>query len=228
MTKPQVLALSIAAAGAVVAVPALLVGGVFGALCGWITLACAVASLAYLANRPGLLGKRGGGLVWWRALPVAPYLLAYAIAARIRRARRRYASWDEVAPGLYVGARVPAAELPAGLQRIVDLTAEIPGEPSVLGHPGYRSHPVLDGAYPHDEDGFLALLEELGDTGGGIYVHCVSGRGRAPTAAAALLLARGVVADPASALELVRKGRSVAAPTRSDVDFIERIARRLG
>jgi len=227
MTKPRILASSIGAAGLVFAVPATLSDGAARVLCAWVLIACLWVSVAYLTNRPGLLGKRRGRLSAWRSLPIAPYLLAYAIASWIRRARRRYASWDAVAPGLYVGARVPAAELPAGLELVVDLTAEIPEAADVRSLPGYRSLPVLDGSCPPDEERFLELLGEMSEATGGVYLHCISGRGRAPSAAATVLLARGVASDAASALELVCKGRSVARPTEIDVRFVERIAARL-
>lgn len=227
MTKPRWLALAIGGAGVLLASGGGYAQGPLRWLLLWTGLACGMAALAYLANRPGWLGKRGGRLCWWRALPVAPYLLAYGIAARVRHARRRYAHWSEVVPGLYVGARVPASALPAGVELVVDLTAEVPEVADVRRLPGYRSLPVLDGACPPDEERFLGLLEELLDVAGGIYIHCISGRGRAPTAAAALLLARGVGPDAASALEIVRKGRGVASPTATDVRFVERIAARL-
>src|SRR5262249_12449461 len=92
---------------------------------------------------------------------------------------------------------------------------------------GYRCLPVLDGATPPDDEAFLGLLREVRAARGGILFHCESGKGRAPTAAALALIARGVARDRAGALELVRKGRPSAAPTRADVDFIDRIARRL-
>jgi protein-tyrosine phosphatase len=87
--------------------------------------------------------------------------------------------------------------------------------------------PVLDGATPPDEEGFLRLLEEIRGASGGVLFHCESGKGRAPTAAALALIAREIASDPAAALELVRKGRPSAAPTRVDLDFVERIALRL-
>ena len=227
MSKPRILALGIGASGLAAALAAIFAGGAGRWLLAWIAVACSVASVAYLANRPTWLGKRDGRLVWWRTLPLAPYMLAYATACRVRRSRRRYSSWDEVAPGLTVGARVPAAELPDGVELVVDLTAEISAIEDVRRLPGYRSLPVLDGAFPPDEERFLALLEELIDAPGGIYIHCISGRGRAPSAAAALLIARGIASDAASAFEIVRKGRKASAPTASDVRFVERIATRL-
>jgi len=46
-------------------------------------------------------------------------------------------------------------------------------------------------------------------------------------AAALLLVARGLVPDPASAVELMAKRRPRIHPTRSDWDFMERAAARL-
>ena len=227
MTKPLLLALCIAGAGLAAAAGGTAATGAPRWLLFWIAVACGAMSFAYLTNDPSWLGKRRGRLVGWEALLVAPYVLAYAIAARVRRARRRYDAWNEVAPGLYVGARIPADLLPGGVARVLDLTAEIPEIADVRRLPGYRSLPVLDGATPPEEDRFLAVIRELLDETGGIYIHCVSGRGRAPTAAAALLLARGVARDTASAFELVCKGRSAAAPTATDVRFVEGIASRL-
>ena len=227
MTKPRILAAAIGAAGVAALLGAQPAGGAPRWALVWTGLACAVASLAYLANRPSWLGKRKGRLVWWRVLPVAPYVSAYGIAARLRRARRRYPDWDEIAPAIFVGARVPKAELPRGAAWVVDLTAEVPEIADVRRLAGYRSLPVLDGSTPSDEERFLGLLEELADAAGGVYLHCISGRGRAPTAAAALLIARGVAPDAASAFEIVRKGRPASAPTAGDVAFVERLSTRL-
>ena len=62
---------------------------------------------------------------------------------------------------------------------------------------------------------------------GGVLVHCDSGRGRAPTMAAAILIARGLALDVASALAVVRERRPVSSPTRVDVAFLERVLPRL-
>ncbi|MGI9592910.1 MAG: hypothetical protein ACR2P8_16200 [Myxococcota bacterium] len=227
MTKPRILAAAIGAAGLMVLLGATGAGGVLRWALIWIGLACGVASFAYLTNQPSWIGKREGRLVWWRVLPVAPYVLAYGIAAWVRRARRRYAAWDEIAPRVFVGARLPAAELPRGAQWVVDLTAELPEIADVRRLAGYRSLPALDGATPPDEERFLGLLEELSEAEGGVYLHCISGRGRAPTAAAALLIARGVAPDAPTAFEIVRKGRPASAPNATDVAFVERISTRL-
>ena len=227
MTKPGILAAGIGCAGALCALLGWRLSGPWSALAWWTALSCAVASAAYLANRPDWLPKRDGRLVWWRALPLLPYLLAYRVGVFVRRARRRHAPWDEVTPGLFVGACVEAGRLPPGTSLVLDLTSEWAAPPCLRALPGYRSLPVLDGAYPHDEEQFLELLAELSAAEGGVYVHCESGKGRAPTAAALLLLGRGVVRDADAAIELVLKNRPVARLTATDLRFIRRLARRI-
>jgi hypothetical protein len=227
MTKPARIALGIAVAGAVCAALGALASGFPRALAWWTAAACLAVAFAYATNRPGIFGKRNGRLAPLRVLLLLPYVVAFRIACEIVRRLRIAPSWEEVAPGLYVGGRVDPGDLPAGLELIVDLTCEI-GEPArVCAHPGYRCLPVLDGAAPPDDEAFLDLLDELRAAKGGVFIHCESGRGRAPTAAALALIARGVASDPPSALELVRKGRPSAAPTRVDLEFIDRIAARL-
>jgi len=228
MTKPRILALGIGAAGLACLAAGLAAGGPLGWLGAWIALACGIAAVAYLTNRPELLGKRGGRLWSWRNLPVWPYLAAYATATAVRERRRRYALYDEVCPGVFVGARIAAERLPRGVRLVVDLTSEIAEPRDLRERPGYRCLPVLDGSVPPDEERFLELLEELTAASGAVYLHCISGRGRAPTAAAALLLARGVAADAATAFELVRKRRPATKLTRTDLRFVQRIATRLG
>jgi protein-tyrosine phosphatase len=227
MTKPAKLSIGIGAAGALCAGLAALGAGPSRWLALWTAGACFAVAVAYATNRPGVFGKHDGRLAPLRALLLLPYLAAFRIGCALMRLFRRAPAWEEVAPGLYVGSRVRPGHLPPGLELIVDLTCEYAEPEPVRSHPGYRCLPVLDGAAPPDEGDFLHLLDEVRAASGGVLFHCESGKGRAPTAAALALIARGVASDPATALELVRKGRPSSAPTRVDLDFVERIARRL-
>jgi hypothetical protein len=196
-------------------------------LLGWTALACGIAAAAYAWNRPGVFGKRAGRLVWWRTLPTLPYLGAFWIGCWLIRVRRGLPAYDQVAPGLYVGGRIGADALPADVALVVDLTCEYSEPAALRRHPGYRGLPLLDGHTPPDEVAFLALLEEMHAAAGAVFVHCESGVGRAPTAAALLLIRAGVADDPAAAVELLRKSRPRIHPTRSDREFMARIAPRL-
>ncbi len=228
MTKPAKLAIGIGGAGlAVAAAGLLLAGSPYAWICWWTALACLLVAAAYARNRPGLFGKREGRVSSARVLPVLPYLVALRLACWVMRVQRRTPVVSEIEPGLWVGGRVGAADIPEGVEIVVDLICEFSAPAAVRERPGYRSFPVLDGHAPTDEDAFLELLDELAASTGGVLVHCESGRGRAPTAAALLLVHRGRAAHPSEAIEIVRRGRPWASPTASDWRFMERIARRL-
>lgn len=227
MTKPQVLATSIGSAGIACAVGAAAAAGPTAWLLAWSALSCALVAWAYLANRPDLLGKREGCLSPWQALGLLPFLLAYQVGCQVRRRLRDHALWNEVAPGVFVGARAEASRLPLGVGLVVDLTSEWSAPASVRAHPGYRSLPVLDGHVPHRESPLLELLEEVVSETSPVYIHCESGKGRAPTFAALVLMARGIADGPAAAIEQVEKGRPATRLFASDVRFIQRMAHRL-
>ncbi|HZR84379.1 MAG TPA: hypothetical protein VFD92_24995 [Candidatus Binatia bacterium] len=227
MTKPARLALGIAAAGVGCAGAAIATAGSPRWLWAWTAGACWVAAAAYAANRPEIFGKRSGRLSRSRAIALLPYLLAFRIACAIMRAWRRTPRVSRVDSDLWVGGRIRASDVPPGTAFVVDLTSEFSAPAAVQGLPGYRSHPVLDGSFPRDETAFLELLEEIAARDGGVLVHCESGRGRAPTAAALVLLARGRARDPQAAIEIVRRGRPWTKLTATDLRFIARIAERL-
>lgn len=227
MAKPVKLAAGIGGAGLVCAGAGLVLSAPWSWLLGWTALSCFLAAAAYLWNRPDLFTKRDGSLTWWRILPLLPYLLAFRVAMLIRRSRQPGPDWHEVVPGLYVGARVRRTGLPPALELVVDLTSEWWAPRDVRRLAGYRNLAVLDGSTPPSEERFLGMVEEVVAAAGGVYLHCEEGRGRAPTAAAAVLLARGIAQDVDAALELVCKARPAARPTRTDRRFLERIAPRL-
>lgn len=220
--------LGIGAAALVCGLAAWASSGWLSAFLVWCALSCSAVSLAYALNRAGLYGKRNGVLPAWRVLLLGPFLAAFWISWGLRNLFRSKPRYHGVAPGLWVGARIGAEELPTGVKTVVDLTSELWEPAGIRQMPGYRNFPVLDGSYPHDEDAFLELLAEIAGSSAGVYVHCESGKGRAPTMAALVLLARGVVDSPEAALELVQKRRPTASPTRADVAFIRRLARRIG
>lgn len=219
MTKPRKIAVGIGVAGACCAALVAATAGVARVAWVWTTFACAVAGAAYVWNRPEWLGMRGGRPSV-RALPVLPYLVAFRIACGLMRRWRGADAPSRVAPGVWVAGRVTARELPPSVAVVVDLRAEHPADPAVRRLRGYRSLPVLDGGFPSDVGAFLALVEEIAGADGDVLVHCDSGRGRAPTMAAALLIARGDASGVHEALALVHAARPVSSPTRSDLGFL--------
>jgi protein-tyrosine phosphatase len=222
VSKPGKIALGIGVAAVACAALAVATGGAWRLAWAWTAAACVVACAAYVANRPDWLGKRRGG--WGaRAVLVLPYLAAFRIACALMRRWRGGDAPSAVAPGLWVGGRVTPGSLPPGVAYVVDLVAEYPAHRGVRRLAGYRCLPVLDGGVPADVDAFLVLVRELVAVDGDVLVHCDSGRGRAPTFAAALAIARGDGADVAPVLAAMRALRPVVAPTRSDLAFLARV-----
>src|SRR5262249_53267126 len=111
MTKPGKIALGIAVATIATGVAAAASAGIVRVLAAWTTLACAVASAAYVVNRPGWLGKRDGCLSFG-AVVVLPYLAAFGVACRLMRWWRPPDRPTRVAPGLWVSGRVTSANVP--------------------------------------------------------------------------------------------------------------------
>jgi protein-tyrosine phosphatase len=56
------------------------------------------------------------------------------------------------------------------------------------------------------------------EAGRGVYVHCASGVGRAPTMAAAYLVSAGMSVD--AAWETIRRGRPFIRPTPPQIEVI--------
>ncbi|WP_437657390.1 hypothetical protein [Sorangium sp. So ce1182] len=165
----------------------------------WPALSFGLVGAAYLARRPAMLGKRPDGTqAAWALVLLGPYFLLSWAIWRAERASGWADCANEVAPGIWVGRRPLAHELPAGVRVVVDLTAEFPAAAAVRRHPGYLCVPTLDGTGPEVER-LRELLERLRGVDG-VYLHCASGRGRSATLATALLLEREL-ADDVDAME---------------------------
>ena len=123
---------------------------------------------------------------------------------------------------LVVGRRLTRAEarraIDEGVVAVLDLTAEIPERPELIGLP-YLNLPVLDLTAPSP-----ATLSRAAEfvaahrPHGRVLVHCALGYGRSACVAAACLLAAGEVPDVASAVSQVclRRRKAVFSPVGFD------------
>ncbi|MFT3775390.1 MAG: hypothetical protein QM820_59345 [Minicystis sp.] len=191
--------------GGSLATLAFLQGGAGWALL-WPALSFAAAGGAYLRGRPAMLGKRDGGtFAWWAPVLFGPFLLLTWSIWCIERTVSREDAANEVAPGVWVGRRPLAHEVPANIGAVVDLTAELPAAAGVRRRAGYVCVPVLDGTAP-DAETLRSLMDRLRDEKG-ILLHCASGHGRSATVAAALMMARGLAGDVEEAEAQMRRAR---------------------
>jgi hypothetical protein len=161
---------------------------------------------AYAGLGPRIFGKRANGtLAWWATFSLLPYLALNWLVWYLTRFTRE-ACWNQVAAGLYLGRRAYSWELPTDVGLIVDLTAEFPEPAAVRRRRTYLSLPTLDDC-PPDENAFRELVAKIVAYPASAYVHCALGHGRSATVMAAVLLAKGYVADIDAAEWLLRQAR---------------------
>ena len=150
----------------------------------WVGMSTLVAGLAYVANRPGWLGKESLPL----RVFMAPYLrfsrLVAATAQRLGHKER-----DEVAPGIWVGGW-PRAGAPSLAQ--LDLTAELPRRGDAQE---YACVPMLDGRGMSAGafDRAMVQVQAWREAGHDVLIHCAYGHGRSVSVACALLVAHAPI-----------------------------------
>lgn len=165
---------------------------------------------------------------WLRKQP--PSLLVLRLIDQLSRrltgvSLRRF---SQVTPKLHVGGQHDSRginEMQArGITAILNLRREFDytGSARVMEH--YLHLPIEDNTAPSQAElaaGVRYITEELAE-GGGVYIHCGVGVGRAPTLAAAYLVSTGLT--PAEAWTQIRKVRPFIWPNRRQRRSIEQFA----
>jgi protein-tyrosine phosphatase len=193
----------------------------------WLLLWPAVSFLALAAAYAGLgprvFGKRlDGSLAPWAVLLLLPYLALSWLVWHVQRRLSREDPCNEVAPGLWLGRRPFAHELPAGVLLVVDVTAEFAVPRWLRGRYRYLCLPTLDTFAP-DEAALVALVGHVAASAEPVYVHCAQGHGRSAVVVAAVLLARGLARDAAEAETLLRTARPGVRLKASQRRLLERL-----
>lgn len=181
MVVPPLLALVLAAAAALTHVW----------LLAWPAAVLAALWIVYVAGAPRALGKRTDGrmsVVAW--IVWAPVFAYQWIAHEVIRRFTDEPVATEVGPGVWVGRRPRANELPADVAIVVDLCAEFGAARAVRTRPRYVSMPTLDASSP-PPDAIARIIDAIEAAGGPALVHCALGHGRSATVAAAVLVRRG-------------------------------------
>jgi protein-tyrosine phosphatase len=114
--------------------------------------------------------------------------------------------YSRITPQIYIGPQFGRRGKPAfereGIDASVNLRAEFDDEAHGLALAEYSHLPTEDNTAPtleHLEEG-VTFIRRVTSKGGNVYVHCGSGVGRAPTMAAAYLVAEnGLTVDQAIA-----------------------------
>jgi hypothetical protein len=136
---------------------------------------------------------------------------------------------SEITPQLHVGGQYRPRgwrRLTArGITAVLNLREEF--DDARFDPPRYLYLPTTDDYPPSMEDlrsGVDFIAGEVAQ-GGGVYVHCGAGVGRAPTMAAAYLVSTGLT--PAQAWERIRAVRPFVRPKPGQIAQVERFAEEL-
>jgi predicted protein tyrosine phosphatase len=154
---------------------------------------------------------------WW----AADHAVRMLTGAPIRRV-------SQIAPRLHVGGQYRRRGWPKlaarGVTAVVNMRIEFDDNDAGIAPARYLHVPTVDDQAPTQEQlrvGVAFIAQEIA-RGGGVYIHCGAGVGRAATMAAAYLVSTGLTSDQAWAR--IREVRPFIKPAAVQVAQIERFA----
>lgn len=175
----------------------------------WPALSMAIVAIAYAGLGPVIYRKTDGRLPLSSQLLLAPCLLGQYLS--LRHYRRQCHAWDELTPGVWIGAKLSPAEAERAIQQgvtaVLDLTSEFSETPAFLCL-AYENIPILDltGLNPAQLQRAVEFIERH-VIDGVVYIHCKTGYSRTAAVAGAYLIASGRAATAEEAISLLRKAR---------------------
>jgi predicted protein tyrosine phosphatase len=140
-------------------------------------------------------------------------------------------SVSQITPKLHVGGQYRDRGwvhlTSRGVTAVVNMRIEFDDAAAGIAPRRYLYLPTVDDSPPsleHLRAGVDFIAQEIGN-GGGVYVHCGSGVGRAPTMAAAYLVSTGLALDEAWAR--IRAVRPFIRPRPQQVAWVRRFVEDL-
>jgi hypothetical protein len=137
---------------------------------------------------------------------------------------------SRITPQLHLGGQYSRRGWPIlarrGITAVVNLRAEFDDSVAGIAPPRYLYLPTADNEPPSQEqlrEGIAFVSQEIA-RGGGVYIHCHAGTGRAATVTAAYLTTTGLTPD--EAWGQVRRARPFVCPTPAQARQVDRLAHR--
>jgi len=190
----------------------------------WPAASFAIVAAGYLHLGPRVMGKDHlGDFRWWSRIFLLPFRMFVLFGWYVGRAIAPGPANVEVMPGVWLGRRVSADELPAGTGVVIDLTSEIAVPRRVRDQVRrYICLPTLDRGVPDVAAARAALDEaaQVAGAGGGVYIHCAQGFGRSAALVAAMLIRRGECRDVDDAETRLKSLRPGVRLTRQQRAFV--------
>ena len=184
----------------------LLLSGQWQWLVGWCLFSMVLCGLSYVWLGPAILNKSADGdIPFINRLANAPWLWEYRIIVALDR-WLGFEGVHEISPGLWLGRRLLAREVPKDIKLVVDLTAESSKIEDLAAEVSYMCLPTLDG-YAPETNAFMELVDKVSQHPGPVLIHCARGHGRSATAMAAVLIKRGLATDVDTAYALMKSKR---------------------
>lgn len=209
--------------GAILAALPVWLGGAFWLL-AWVGASFLVVGVAYLAGADRIFGKRPSGELGIAAYALAPFVALTWLSWRLTILVSRERAHDAVRPELLLARRLRPHEVPAGVDVIIDLTAEFREPAGVIGTRTYHNLRALDAGVPRHAE-LADLLAKL-PPDKTLLVHCAQGHGRTAVFAACWLVHHGHAADADAAIAAcvaARPGVNMSPVQRAFVrDFVAR------
>ena len=183
-------------------------------------------TLKQISNGLGIMwGRLLGQGPWVTALWAADHTVRKLTGANIRRV-------SQITPRVHVGGQFRRRgwkRLTArGVTAVVNMRIEFDDQEAGIAPQRYLYLPTVDDTAPsieHLHEGVTFIEQEIVQ-GGGVFIHCGSGVGRAPTMAAAYFVHAGLT--PVEAWARIRDVRPFIRPTDPQVAQLERFAAQRG
>jgi protein-tyrosine phosphatase len=187
----------------------------------WPAFTFSVLAAGYAWLHVSIMGKRlDGTIAWWAIVLLLPYLLLTWSMWHVLRIIGREDCCNEIEPGLWLGRRPLAHEVPPGVDLVIDLTAEFFEPAGVVRGRTYVCLPVLDASIP-ELDTFEGAVARVSSWPGRALIHCASGHGRSAMLMAAVLVRKGSAASIEEALERIQKARPAIGLNKQQRQFLD-------